>query len=164
MDENIENSSITISCSDSKRISINIKAANRSKFIRDYVKDFPNEEMSLQNIDYPTMLYIKKYLEHYQDIKPKKIPKPLPKVDFKECVGEWDCDYINIEIEKIFALMIASNFLNIKSLLNLTSAKIAYIIKDKSPEEIKRILRMDKDIDEFQKNKRNIENKEILEN
>ena len=49
--------------------------------------------------------------------------------------------------------MQASNFLGIDSLLDLTSAKIASLIKGKNPEEIRRILGMDdQDIDELEEN------------
>ena len=116
-------------------------------------RDFPNEEIQLNNIKFSTCEKIKTYLEHYKDKKPKRIPRPLPNKDFKEVVGEWDYEYINIDVESIYELMQASNFLGIDSLLDLTSAKIASLIKGKNPEEIRRILGMDdQDIDELEEN------------
>merc|ERR1712098_175649 len=41
---------------------------------------------------------------------------------------------------KIFKVILAANYMGIKSLLHLGCAKIAALIKGKSPEEIKRIL------------------------
>ena len=154
------NSSIILVSSDSRRISIKYKAAKRSKFIKHFVKDFPGQEIHFQNIVYSTLLKIKEYLEFYQDKKPKKIEMPLPKKDFKECVDEFDYNYINIDTEKIFEIMLAANFMDIKYLLDLTSAKIASILKGKSPSEIRRVLNMDKDIDELDEigNNKNIEN------
>ena len=50
--------------------------------------------------------------------------------------------------------------MDIKYLLDLTSAKIASILKGKSPSEIRRVLNMDKDIDELDEigNNKNLEN------
>ena len=44
--------------------------------------------------------------------------------------------------------MVAANFMDIKPLLELTCAKIASVIKGKSPEEIQNIFKMEKDCDD----------------
>merc|ERR1711964_751571 len=57
----------------------------------------------------------------------------------------WDATFID-NIEKtmgkkmIFKIILAANYMAIKSLLHLGCAKIATLIKGKSPEEIKKIL------------------------
>ena len=58
--------------------------------------------------------------------------------------------------------MVAANFLDIDSLLDLTSAKIASIIKGKNPEEIRRILNMENDIDEFDEIEEQVNNDKTL--
>ena len=40
-------------------------------------------------------------------------------------MNEWYFNYINIDQEKIFAILLAANILNIQSLLELCSAKLA---------------------------------------
>ena len=153
MEDNFDNSSIALVSLDKKRTFIDTISAKNSKFMDDFRKDFPNEEIQLNNIKFSTCEKIKTYLEHYKDKKPKRIPRPLPNKDFKEVVGEWDYEYINIDVENIYELMQASNFLGIESLLDLTTAKIASLIKGKNPEEIRRILGMDdQDIDELEEN------------
>ena len=44
--------------------------------------------------------------------------------------------------------MLAANFMDIKPLLELTCAKIASVIKGKSPEEIQNEFKMEKDCDD----------------
>ena len=66
----------------------------------------------------------------------------MPKKDFKECVEEWDYDFINVDIETIYNIMVAANFFDIKSLVDLTAAKIASMIRGKSPKEIRDILKI----------------------
>ena len=49
------------------------------------------------NIDHETLLKIKDYLKHYENINPKEIiPKPLESNNLRDCVEEWDNDYINL--------------------------------------------------------------------
>ena len=72
----------------------------------------------------------------------------MVKKDFIDCVDNWDYDYININEEKIFEIMLAANFMDIQPLLDLTCAKIASEIKGKNEEEIRRLFKFEKDSDE----------------
>merc|ERR1711924_395342 len=57
---------------------------------------------------------------------PEEIQKPLKSTNLMECgVSEWDSEYVNIEQEVLFELILAANYLDIKSLLDLTCAKVA---------------------------------------
>ena len=54
---------------------------------------------------------------------------------------KWDADYINKMNKKtIFQVILGANYMDLPSLLHLGCAKIATLIKGKSPEEIKNIL------------------------
>ena len=53
-------------------------------------------------------------------------------------VSEWDPEYVNIEQEVLLELILAANYLDIKSLLDLTCAKVASMIKGKNTEEIRK--------------------------
>ena len=157
-----ERQAINIICKGGNRLSLKLEAAKISNFIFNYLNDYPNEDLYLKNLKYPTLKMIKKYLEHYIHKTPKKIEMPLPNKDFKDCIDEWDYDFINFDIEIILELMVAANFLDINSLLDLTSAKIASLIKGKNPDEIRRILNMENDNDECDENEEQVNNDENL--
>jgi S-phase kinase-associated protein 1 len=54
-------------------------------------------------------------------------------------VSEFDSKFIDIDdLEGIFDLIMAANYLDIKSLLDLSCAKIATLIRGKTPEEIRK--------------------------
>ena len=146
--DQISDSFITLLSSDLRQVTINLKSAKGSNFIKNFIEDFPNETIHFQEIDYDTLIKVKEYLEHYQDKKPKEIPKPLPNKDFKEIIDPWDYSYINLDLESIFKIMLAANFMDITPLLNLTCAKISSLIQGKNSSEIRREFGMDKDIDE----------------
>ena len=139
---NEKEDSITLISSELNHIEINAKAAKRSNLIKDFKNDFPEEAIELKNINNQTLIKVKEYLEHYENIEPKKIIQPLPKKDFKECVDTWDYDYINLQNDLIFEIMLAANFMDIKPLLELTCAKIASLIKGKNERQIRQILNM----------------------
>ena len=156
-----EDSSITFLSSDFREVKVDLPSAYLSKFVKNYHEDFPGEKIHFKDIDYETLSKVKEFLVYHKDKKPKKIPKPLPNKDFSEIVDKWDYDYINIDSTQIFKLMEAANFMDIRPLLNLTCAKISSLIKGKSPSEIRRVLKMEDDIDESDDNE---EEKEIKMN
>merc|ERR1719384_2673965 len=49
-----------------------------------------------------------------------------------------DAEYVNIEQEVLFELILAANYLDIKSLLDLTCAKVTSMNKGKNTEEIRK--------------------------
>ena len=60
-------------------------------------------------------------------------------------VEPWYADYINVEKEELFELIKASNYLDIKPLLELACAKVASLIKNKSIEEIRKFFNIEND-------------------
>ncbi|GFH23189.1 uncharacterized protein HaLaN_20767, partial [Haematococcus lacustris] len=49
-------------------------------------------------------------------------------------VKAWDAQFINVDKDLLFNLVLAANYLNIKSLLDLTCQTVAQLIKGKTPE------------------------------
>merc|ERR1712228_998542 len=85
---------------------------------------------------------IVEYLKHHQGKVPAEIAKPIRSVKMEKIVeDEWDAKFINKQAKRtIFQIILGANYMDIKSLLHLGCAKIATMIKGKSPEEIKKIL------------------------
>ena len=63
--------------------------------------------------------------------------QPLRSANLADIVPEWDAKFVEVEQEMLFELILAANFMDIKSLLDLTCAKVASMMKGKTPEEIR---------------------------
>ena len=144
---NQDNEEIILISSESNPVEIKAKAAKRSNLIKEFIKDFPENNIPLNSINYKTLLKIKEYLEHYENSEPKEIRQPLPKKDFKNIVDSWDYNFIDLQNETIFEIMLAANYMDIRPLLNLTCAKIASEITGKNELQIKDLFKMGKDRD-----------------
>ncbi|KAL9687790.1 hypothetical protein QQ045_032197 [Rhodiola kirilowii] len=57
----------------------------------------------------------------------------------------WDTDFVNVDQATLFDLILAANYLNIKSLLDLTCQTVADMIKGKTPEEIRKTFNIKND-------------------
>ena len=130
---------IKMKSNDGKVIEISKKAAFGSEILKGMIGDFPDDaELPLNKVDGETLEKVKEYLVHYENNEPSKIEIPLKSINFKECVSEWDYNYLGEDIEIIFKLMDAANFMNIKNLLALTSAKLGSNIKGTTSESVKK--------------------------
>lgn len=66
-------------------------------------------------------------------------------VSSQELVDPWDADFADTKQEDIFKLMLVANYLDMKSLCALMCAKVASLMKDKNPEEIRRVFNIRSD-------------------
>ena len=96
----------------------------------------PEDVLELPNINSATLEKVIDWCRHYRDIRPPEIEKPLRNADMSVVVPPWDADFIDVECERISELILAANYLDISGLLDLACAKIASLIKGKTPEEI----------------------------
>mmetsp|Transcript_87226 Transcript_87226/g.241929 ORF Transcript_87226/g.241929 Transcript_87226/m.241929 type:complete len:168 (+) Transcript_87226:94-597(+) len=116
------------------------EVACMSTLIKNMVDDSgTDEEIPLPNVKTSILSKVIDFCKHHKDCPPEEIQKPLKSPSLIECgVSEWDNDYVNIEQDFLFELILAANYLDIKSLLDLTCAKVASMIKGKTPEEIRK--------------------------
>ncbi|KAK1355939.1 Fimbriata-associated protein [Heracleum sosnowskyi] len=67
-----------------------------------------------------------------------------PKAD-NEVLKSFDAEFIKVDQQVLFDLIMAANYLNIKSLLDLTCQTVANMIKGKTPKEIRNTFNIKND-------------------
>lgn len=108
------------------------------------------KRIEIKKVTADILKLVVEYLVHHKGKVPAEIAKPIRSVKMEKIVeDEWDAKFINnLPKKTIFQVILAANYMDIKSLLHLGCAKIATLIKGKSPEEIKKILSEEEDKDE----------------
>ena len=156
---------IILVSSDGEKVEISSKAVQKSILVKGIIEDYPDEsEVPLNNVKSNILKKIKEYLEHYENEEPKPIDRPLPSQNFKECVEDWDFKFIDVELDLIFELILGANYMDIKPLLELASAKVASIIKGKTTEEIRKTFNIENDFTPEEEQQILEENKWCMEN
>ena len=152
--------------SDGQKFEISVKAAMRSQIMKESIMGNNQEEIEFNanNIKGDILKKVVEYLEHYENEEPKEIERPLPSLNFKECVDEWDYNFIDVDINTIFKIINASNYLNIPPLLELSSAKMASIIKGKTTEEVRQLFGIQNEFTPEEEQQIIEENKWCMEN
>ena len=107
------------------------------------------DKIAIQKVKAPILAKIVEYLNYHKGKKPAEIAKPIRSIKMERIVEDpWDAKYIDpMKKKMIFQVILGANYMDIPSLLHLGCAKIATLIKGKSPEEIKSILAEDTDKD-----------------
>ena len=62
-----------------------------------------------------------------------------------QVVDHWHADFVNVDQEMLFEIVMAANYLDIKPLLELSCAKVASQIKGKSIPEIRQYFNIEND-------------------
>jgi len=143
--EDGEADSITLVSSgdNAKKLKLKRDYAKQSKLVANILEgDSDASEIQVKQVDGSTLELIVKYLEHHKGKEPAEIAKPIRSVKMEKIVEDtWDAEYINALAKRaLFQLILGANYMDCKSLLHLGCAKVATMIKGKSPEEIKQIL------------------------
>jgi S-phase kinase-associated protein 1 len=70
------------------------------------------------------------YCEKHKNDTPPEIERPLKSANLAEIVEPYDAKFVDLEnLEELFEIILAANYLDIKSLLELSCAKVASLIK-----------------------------------
>ena len=152
--------------SDEEQFELSAKAAKRSQLVKDSIDESKEDtiEFTANKVKGNILKKVVEYLEHYKDEEPKEIEIPLPSPNFSECVDKWDFDFIDIDLDTIFEIILAANYLDIKPLLELASAKVASLIKGKTTEEVRQLFGITNDFTPEEDQQIIEENKWCMEN
>jgi len=125
------------------RFELDKQYALSSKLVANIVEgDAEAKEIEIKQVDAGILKHIVEFLEYHKGVNPAEITKPIRSVKMDKIVEDpWDAEFINkLPQKELFQLILGANYMDCKSLLHLGCAKVATMIKGKSPEEIKSIL------------------------
>ncbi|XP_050234264.1 SKP1-like protein 1A [Mercurialis annua] len=63
-------------------------------------------------------------------------------------IARWDAEFMKLDRNVLFTLMMAADYLNMKGLLDLTCKTVADMIKGKTPEQIRETFDIENDFNE----------------
>ncbi|MCL7025269.1 hypothetical protein MKW94_004667 [Papaver nudicaule] len=131
---------ITLKSSDGESFEVDEAVALESQTIKHMIED----DCADNGIPLPN--FTSKILAKVIEFCKKHIESP--KGDDRSTDDElksWDAEFVKVDQATLFDLILAANYLNIKSLLDLTCQTVADMIKGKSPEEIRKTFNIKND-------------------
>lgn len=126
-----------------KSFEINKTDAELSKFVTTILEgDAQATSIEIRQVPPETLEHVVAYLKHHKGKEPDPLPCPVRSIHMAQIVSDkWDATWIDAFDKKtIFEIILAANYMDIKSLLHLGCAKIATLIKQLDQKEINRII------------------------
>jgi len=129
-----------------EKIPVPKKVAMMSELVKTMAEgDKEEKEIPLPNVKSAVLNKVVAYMKYHVDNPAKEIEKPLKSANMNEVVSQWDADFVDVDQELLFELILAANYMDIKPLLDLTCAKVASMIKGKTPEQIRKTFNITND-------------------
>jgi len=148
-----------------KKVKVTRKVAIMSELVKTMCdNDTEEKEIPLPNVKGEVLEKVVSYMTYHADNPAKEIEKPLKSANMGEVVSQWDADFVDVDQELLFELILAANYMDIKPLLDLTCAKVASMIKGKSPEQIRKTFNIHNDFTPEEEEAVRAENKWAEEN
>ncbi|BFG21266.1 hypothetical protein CerSpe_075400 [Prunus speciosa] len=149
----VEMKKITLKSDDGEIFKVEEAVAMQSQTIKHMVEDdCADGAIPLQNVTSNILAkvieYCKKHHEEDADDEKNKGKKHHEEDDDDEKnkdINKWDAGFVKVDQRTLFDLILAANYLNIKSLLDLTCQTVADMMKEKTPEEIRETFNIKND-------------------
>mmetsp|Transcript_16026 Transcript_16026/g.30495 ORF Transcript_16026/g.30495 Transcript_16026/m.30495 type:complete len:163 (+) Transcript_16026:94-582(+) len=125
---------------------VSIEVAKMSKLVEETIGDVEDDdadedlEVPLPNVSTPVLEKVLEYCKHYQEEQMTAIQTPLKSSKLEELVQPWYAEFVKVPRALLFDLVAAANFMDIKSLLDLTCLAVSILIKGKSAAELREMF------------------------
>jgi S-phase kinase-associated protein 1 len=144
-DDKDSGKSIILTSKDKKEFKVERKHAFISTLVKTSMEnDDKADEVPIPGVTGSILELVVQYMKEHKGVEPPIIEKPLRSKVMKDVTPhKWDAEYVDKIGEtrqQLYDLILASNYMDIKSLLHLGCAKVASLIKGQPLEKIKEIL------------------------
>ncbi|KAK1297086.1 SKP1-like protein 1A [Acorus calamus] len=133
---------VTLKSSDGEVFEVEETVALESQTIKHMIEDdCADNGIPLPNVTSKILSKVIEYCKKHVEVAPKTGEDRTQEEELKA----WDVDFVKVDQGTLFDLILAANYLNIKSLLDLTCQTVADMIKGKTPEEIRKTFNIKND-------------------
>uniref|UniRef100_A0A2P2MHL7 SKP1-like protein n=1 Tax=Rhizophora mucronata TaxID=61149 RepID=A0A2P2MHL7_RHIMU len=134
---------ITLRSSDGETFEVDEAVALESQTIKHMIEDdCADNGIPLPNVTSKILSKVIEYCKKHVEA-PKSDDRNASSADDE--LKSWDAEFVKVDQATLFDLILAANYLHIKSLLDLTCQTVADMIKGKTPEEIRKTFNIKND-------------------
>jgi len=138
---------LVLICSDDQNVEVDPSVIEMSGTLRNMVDDLSDGSESsaipVPNVTSKIMQKVIEYCNHHKGHASSAGADDRARMD--DTIDDWDKEFCKVDLNTVFELILAANYLDIHQLLDLTCRSIANLIKGKSPEEIRKTFNIKND-------------------
>jgi len=140
---------ITLVSNDGAEVVVDRNVAERSMLIKNMMEDLGEAAMTqsvpIPNVNESVLKKVIEWCEHHKNDPPATADDDSDSRKKTTDIEEWDQKFMQVDQEMLFEIILASNYLDIKPLLDVGCKTVANMIKGKSPEEIRKTFNITND-------------------
>ncbi|KAK2761984.1 scf complex subunit skp1 [Colletotrichum kahawae] len=142
---------IWVQSNDSITLPVDRVVAERSMLIKNMLEDVGDDAISqenpipIPNVNEAVLRKVIEWCEHHRGDPPVNADEENDARKKTTEIEEWDQKFMQVDQEMLFEIILASNYLDIKPLLDVGCKTVANMIKGKSPEEIRKTFNITND-------------------
>ncbi|KAI1187221.1 E3 ubiquitin ligase complex SCF subunit scon-3 [Nemania serpens] len=140
---------ITLQSNDNHLIAVERAVAERSLLIKNMLEDLGegvlDQVVPIPNVTESVLRKVIEWCEHHRNDPPSTNEDESDNRKKTTDIEEWDQKFMQVDQEMLFEIILASNYLDIKPLLDVGCKTVANMIKGKSPEEIRKTFNITND-------------------
>jgi S-phase kinase-associated protein 1 len=123
-----------------KEFKVPKRAAVQSNLVKTALEeDQEAAQIQLVHISAPIVEKVIQYMEYHKDVEPRRIESPLKSTNMKELVDRFDANFVDdMDLDTLMRVLLAANYMDVKSLLGLLCAKVASMMKGKTADQIRK--------------------------
>ncbi|KAI5465814.1 Skp1 family, dimerization domain-containing protein [Mariannaea sp. PMI_226] len=142
---------VWLASNDNAHLEVDRVVAERSMLIKNMLEDVGDESIRqdnpipIPNVNEAVLRKVIEWCEHHRN-DPHQLQDDESDARKKTTdIEEWDQKFMQVDQEMLFEIILASNYLDIKPLLDVGCKTVANMIKGKSPEEIRKTFNITND-------------------
>ncbi|KAJ2160479.1 hypothetical protein GGF46_002241 [Coemansia sp. RSA 552] len=138
---------VLLKSSDKQEYTVTMEVAKQSVLIKNLIDDLgeTDDAIPLPNVTGKVLKKVIEYCEHHQHDPPiiKDEYDDVPRRS--DDISPWDEKFMKVDQEMMFEILLASNYMDIKPLLDLGCKTVANMIRGKSAEDIRKMFNIKND-------------------
>jgi len=142
------NNTITLVSNDQVPVKVDRQVAVKSVLIKNMIDDLgegATTEVPIPNVNESVLKKVIEWCEHHKNDATPVGDDDSDSRKKTTDIEEWDQKFMQVDQEMLFEIILASNYLDIKPLLDVGCKTVANMIKGKSPEEIRKTFNITND-------------------
>ncbi|KAM7257763.1 hypothetical protein ACFE04_013504 [Oxalis oulophora] len=133
---------IVLKSSDGETFEVDESVALESQTIKLLIEDdCAGTEIPIPNVSSKILSKVIEYCKKHTETSKGKDSTTYVDDELKS----WDAVFVKVDQSTLLELILAANYLEVKSLLDLTCQAVADMMKDKTPEEIRKLFNITND-------------------
>ncbi|PVU86045.1 hypothetical protein BB559_005626 [Furculomyces boomerangus] len=138
---------VVLKGSDGQLFVVERPIAEKSALIKSMLEDVgeSDDPIPIPNVNSEVLKKIIEYCEYHKNDVVPAADTYDDAANISDKISPWDKNFMNVDQEMLFELLTASNYLDIKPLLDLGCKTVANMMKGKSAEEIRKLFNITSD-------------------